>query len=330
MRILNNSEVYEALPMDQAISAMTDAFAAVSEGTCLLPHRMAIPLEDRGSTSLFMPAAAWRGGVETLGIKVVSIFANNADIGKAAIQGGVLALDPHSGEIVGLLEGGALTAIRTGAASGAATELLARPDSRVLAMIGTGVQAATQVEAVCTARPIETVWLYSLDPEQARTLADRLAGSGPIPTDVRVAPNAAEAIRNADVINTATAARRPVFDDIDVRPGIHINAVGAYTPEMCEIPTETILRARIVVDQREATWVEAGDLIQPHDQGLMGKDHVWAELGELANGSQTGRADDEQITLFKSVGIGAQDVFAAHVALRNAEAAGLGQVVDLT
>jgi ornithine cyclodeaminase len=315
--------------MDEAIAAMKVAFAAVSEGTHVMPQRQAVPLQDRGSVSFFMPAAAWRGGTEALGIKVVSVFPENPEKGKATIQGAVLVLDPTTGEILALLEGAALTAIRTGAASGAATDLLARPESKTLAMIGTGGQAPAQVEAVCTARSIETVWLYSLDPDQARSLTERLAGTGPIPSDMRVAASASEAIKDADVINTATIAREPVFADRDVKPGTHINAVGAFTPEMCEIPSESVIRARVVVDQREAAWVEAGDLIQPFDQGLIEKNHVWAELGELVNGARPGRADTDQITMFKSVGVGVQDVIAAHVALRNAETMELGKVVEL-
>jgi len=315
--------------MDQAIAAMKDAYAAVSEGTNVLPHRLVVSLEDRGSMSAFMPAAAWRGEVEALGVKVVSFFPKNSEVGKAAIQGAVLALDPTSGEILALMEGGALTAVRTGAGAGAATDLLARPDSRILAMIGTGGQAATQIEAVCTVRPIESVRLYSLDPDEGNALAQRIAGRGPIPNDVTVAATAADAVRNADIISTATVANEPVFADSDVEDGAHINAIGAWSPEMCEVPPETVVRARVVVDSHEAVLVEAGDLLQPLEKGLIDKDHFSTEIGQVIGGNAEGRSDDRQITVFKSVGVGAQDVIAAHIALQNAEATGIGQVVSL-
>jgi ornithine cyclodeaminase len=315
--------------MNQAIEAMKDAYAAVSEGTNVLPHRLVVSLEDRGSMSAFMPAAAWRGEVEALGVKVVSFFPKNAEVGKAAIQGGVLALDPTSGEIVALMEGGALTAVRTGAGAGAATDLLARPGSKVMAMIGTGGQAATQIEAACTVRSIETVRLFSLDPEQGAALAERIAGRGPIPADVEVVGSAAEAVAGADIISTATVANEPVFSDADVQDGAHINAIGAWSPAMCEVPPETVVRARVVVDSREAVLVEAGDLLQPMEKGLIGKDHFATEIGQVIGGSAEGRTGDEQVTVFKSVGVGAQDVIAAHIAMRNAEARGLGQQVEL-
>jgi ornithine cyclodeaminase len=329
MRILSAKDVYEALPMDQAIAAMKDAYAAVSEGTSVLPHRLVVSLEDRGSMSAFMPAAAWRGDVEALGVKVVSFFPKNAEVGKAAIQGAVLALDPTSGEIVALMEGGALTAIRTGAGAGAATDLLARPDSKIMAMIGTGGQAATQIEAVCTVRPIEAVRLFSLDPDEGRALAERIAGKGPIPNDVSVAATAADAVRGADIISTATVALEPVFSDADVKDGAHINAIGAWSPEMCEVPPETVVRARVVVDSREAVLVEAGDLLQPMEKGLIDKGHFATEIGQVIGGSAEGRTSDDQVTVFKSVGVGAQDVIAAHIAMQNAEAKGLGQQVEL-
>jgi ornithine cyclodeaminase len=329
MRILNAKEVYQALPMGQAIAAMKEAYAAVSEGTRVLPQRLVVSLEDRGSMSAFMPAAAWRGDVEALGVKVVSFFPGNAELGKAAIQGGVLALDPSSGEIVALMEGGALTAVRTGAGSGAATDLLARPDSKVLAMIGTGGQAATQVEAVCTVRPIQLVRLFSLDPDEAAALAERIAGTGSIPADVSVAVSAAEAVRGADIISTATVATEPVFSDADIKEGAHINAIGAWSPEMCELPPETVVRALVVVDSHEAVLAEAGDLLQPMERGLIQAEHFATEIGQVIGGAADGRTSSDQITVFKSVGVGAQDVIAAHIAMQNAEALGLGQRVEL-
>jgi ornithine cyclodeaminase len=260
---------------------------------------------------------------------VVSFFPKNAELGKAATQGAVLALDPGSGEILAVMEGGSLTAIRTGAGSGVATDLLARPDSRILAMIGTGGQAATQIEAVCTVRTIESVRLFSLDSSEAEALAKRIAGKGRVPEDVVVASSAAEAVSGADVICTATPSGEPVFSDEDVKDGAHINAIGAWTPEMCELPSETVARARVVVDSHEAVLIEAGDLLQPLERGLIDSDHFATEIGQVIAGGAAGRTDDQQITVFKSVGVGTQDVIAARIALQNAEARDLGQRVEL-
>jgi ornithine cyclodeaminase len=240
-----------------------------------------------------------------------------------------MALSPSTGEVLAILEGSALTAIRTGAASGAATDILARPDSRTLAMIGTGGQAATQIEAVCSVRPIEVVWLYSIDPEGMKSLAEGIAGKSPIPGDIRLAGDAQEAARDADVVCTATPAEAPVFADADIKPGTHINAIGAYTPQMCEVPSETVRRSHLIVDKEDAVLVEAGDIIQAIEKGAIGEDAIYAELGEVIDGSKEGRTSGDQVTLFKSVGVGVQDVFAAHSAIQRAERDNLGQKVDL-
>jgi len=225
------------------------------------------------------------------------------------------------------MDGTVLTAMRTGAASGAATDLLARRDARTAAIFGAGVQGRTQLEAVCAVRPIREAWVYDVGPERAAAYADEMSQRLSLP--VRVAESPAEAVRQADVICTATTSSSPVFDDADVRPGTHINAVGAYTPHMQEMPAETVLRARVVIDHREASLAEAGDLLIPLQQGVMTEDHIYAELGEVAAGHKPGRASPEEITLFKSVGVAVQDVAAAGAVLEAAQRLGLGTEVAL-
>lgn len=224
-----------------------------------------------------------------------------------------------------------LTAIRTGAASGAATDLLARPDSRVAAIFGAGVQARTQLEAICTVRPIRTVWIYDRIPERIETFVRELAGwlvRDPSPRIcVRVATSSQEAVADADVICTATTSSTPVFDDADLKPGVHINGIGAYTPAMTEVPSATVKRALAVVDSRDAALAEAGDLILPIQQGLITETHIHAELGELVLGRKQGRTGADHSTCFKSVGIAVQNALAASLAVKNAEASGLGQRV---
>jgi ornithine cyclodeaminase len=197
-----------------------------------------------------------------------------------------------------------------------------------LAVFGAGAQGRTQLEAVCTVRPIERVWIYDVDTARAEAMAAEMAGRGPIPQDVRVATSPREAVSEADVICTATTATQPVFADADLKPGVHINAIGAYTPDMVEVPPETVARALVVVDSREAALAEAGDLIQPLRAGLITPEHLAAELGEIVLGRKTGRRSAEQITLFKSVGVAVQDAVTAQVALENAQAQGLGQQVE--
>ncbi len=326
LRVLDAAAVRAALPMADAIAAMKQAFAAYSSGQAEVPLRTRLAMPQHDGLALFMPAAV-HGEHEALGLKAVTVYNANPQRGLPLIHAAVLVLEPTTGQVVGLLEGGTLTALRTGAASGAATDVLARADSRVLAVFGAGAQARTQIEAVCTVRPIERVWVYDLDRAKAQALAEEMAGQGPVPADVRVASSPAEALAQADVVCTATTSTTPVFPAEAVRPGTHINAIGAYTPDMAEIPAPVVARAYVVVDARDAAWAEAGDLIQAERQGFITRAHVAAELGEVLLGRAPARQDDAQITLFKSVGLAVQDAVAARVALQRAREMGLGQQV---
>ncbi|HID88469.1 MAG TPA: hypothetical protein EYP52_01970, partial [Anaerolineae bacterium] len=275
--------------------------------------------------TLFMPG--YLAEDDRMAVKIVSVFNDNPAKGLPLIHALVVVVDAETGAPTAVMDGTYLTALRTGAASGAATDLLAREDARVAAIFGAGVQGRTQLEAVCAVRPIETAWVYDVDPERAATYAKEMADRLGIP--IHVASTPAEAVRAADVICTATTAAAPVFDDADVRPGTHINAIGAYTPQMQEIPAETVVRAKVVIDHREASLAEAGDLIIPLQQGLIAEDHIWAELGEIAAGLKPGRTDPGEITLFKSVGVAVQDVAAAAAVLEAAKRLGLGVEVPL-
>jgi ornithine cyclodeaminase/alanine dehydrogenase-like protein (mu-crystallin family) len=327
MLILSASEVRQALPMDEAISAMKGAYAALSNGQAEVPLRSRLPVPAHGAVSLFMPVYLQDQGGEALAVKIVSLFPGNPGRGLPMIQSAVLVMEAETGRPLALLEGSSLTAIRTGAASGAATDLLARADSHTAAIFGAGVQGQTQLEAVCTVRPIQTAWVYDPEREKAESFVAGLAGKGLVPGDLRIAEDPRQAVAGADVICTATTSKNPVFEDRDLRPGVHLNAVGAYTPEMQEIPIETICRALVVVDSRAACLSEAGDLLQPIRQGRIGEGHIQAELGEIVQGKHPGRTTELQVTLFKSVGVAVQDAAAARLALRRAADLGLGQSV---
>ena len=329
MLVLTAADVRKALPMRAAIAAVEEAYRAISAGEAEVPLRLSLPVKPHEGVSLFMPAYVHAEGEEALTVKVVSVFPRNPARGLPTIFAAVLVLEADTGRPLALLEGGTLTALRTGAASGAATKALARPESRVLAVFGAGTQGRTQAEAVCTVRPIERVWVYDVRREQAEAFAAEMAGWGPLPQDVRVATTPEEAVREADVICTATIATSPVFPDAALKPGVHINGIGAYTPEMAEVPPETVARALVVVDSREAALAEAGDLIQPIHAGRITPEHIHAELGEILLGRKTGRTSPEQVTFFKSVGVAVQDAMAAQAVLRRAQAEGLGQKVSL-
>lgn len=327
MIVLTASDVRRTLPMKETITAMKLAYAALSDGRAQVPLRARLPVSPHQGVSLFMPAFVQDEEGESLAVKVVSIFPKNEHRDLPIIHAAVLVLEANTGRVMALLEGGTLTAIRTGAASGAATDVLARPDAEVAAIFGAGVQGRTQLEAVCAVRPIQTVWVLDPSSERVEAFIRDLAGKSSIPSDLRAASTPAEAVREADVICTATTSSTPVLDDLDLKPGVHINGIGSYTPEMQEIPAKTIARALVVVDSRSAVLTEAGDLIQPIRQGIITESHIHAELGEIILGRKPGRTDEAQITCFKSVGVAVQDANAARLALQNALKMGLGQRV---
>lgn len=328
MLILTAEEVRKALPMNQAIEAMKNAYAALSDGTAEVPLRTRLSIPSREALSLFMPAYVHSAAGQALAIKVVSLFPTNPARGLAYIQAAVLVFDPETGRAIALLEGGSLTAIRTGAAGGAAIDLLSRPDCKVAAIFGAGAQGRTQLEAACTARRIETAFIFDADVAKAQAFAEEMAGKNGITQDVRVASKAKEAVEHADIICTATTSRTPVFDDRDLKAGTHISAVGSYTPEMQEVPAETLQRAKIFVDSQSASLEEAGDLLQPMQAGLFDESHICGELGEVVLGRIPGRQSQEEITYFKSVGIAVQDAMAAQVALSNAHSMNIGTEVE--
>lgn len=322
LRILSAADVRAALPMPAAIAAMREAFGQLARGEAEMPPREAVSTS-RGVT-LFMPGYLARTG--GLAQKIVSVYPGNADAGLPVLSGLVIVLDAETGMPRAILEGGALTALRTGAAAGLATELLARPESRVMTLFGAGGQAYDQVAAVRAVRSLAEVRIVSRHGVRCAALAERLRAEGIHATAVR---DGSQALRGADVITCATDSRAPLFHDEDVPPGVHINAIGAYTPEMQEIPPATVARARVVIDQMEAAMSEAGDLLIPLAAGLIEPRHFATTLGEVVLGRLVGRRSAEEITLFKSVGVAVQDVAAASSALTRAEAVGVGQVVEM-
>lgn len=317
-----------AVTMAQAIETVKAAFAQLSRGHARVPIRtqLGVPLHD--GVTLFMPA--YLEETDELGMKMVSVFSGNIEAGLPRINAMVTLVDAETGLPTAIIDGTYLTALRTGAASGAATDLLARRDARSVAVLGTGVQGRTQLQAVCTVRPIERVFVYDTRVSSAEKFRDEMVGAGPpIPPTIQISQTARGAVSTADVICTATTSTTPVFRDSDVKPGAHINAIGSFTPQMQEIPAETVARSLLVVDSREAVWAEAGDLIIAKKQGLITTDSVHAEIGEIVAGTRPGRSEDDQVTLFKSVGNAVQDVSVAARVLKEAKRKGLAMEVEL-
>jgi ornithine cyclodeaminase len=328
LQVISRDGVEMAVTMAQAIETVKAAFAQLSRGHARVPIRtqLGVPLHD--GVTLFMPA--YLEETDELGMKMVSVFSGNIEAGLPRINAMVTLVDAETGLPTAIIDGTYLTALRTGAASGAATDLLARRDARSVAVLGTGVQGRTQLEAVCTVRPIERVFVYDTRVSSAERFRDEMAEEGPpIPAAIEICETARGAVSTADVICTATTSTTPVFRDADVKRGAHINAIGSFTPQMQEIPAETVARALLVVDSREAVWAEAGDLIVARKQGLITNDSVHAEIGEIVAGTRPGRSDDDQVTLFKSVGNAVQDVSVAARVLKEAKRKGLAMEVEL-
>ena len=328
LRILSADDVRRAVTMAEAIEAVRGAYIQLSAGEAVVPLRTPVPVAKRDGVTLFMPAYLSRS--DALGAKIVSVFPGNPALELPLIHAVVIMVDAETGIPTAIMDGTHLTALRTGAASGVATDLLARRDARVAAIFGAGAQARTQLEAVCTVRAIEKVWVYDVVPGAAETYVHYMKQRGhPIPADISVAGSPGQAVRDADVICTATTSSAPVFDDADLKPGVHINGIGAYTPEMQEIPPQTVARAKVVVDSRLASLAEAGDLIRPMQQGLITADSIHGEIGEVAAGKIPGRQSSNEVTFFKSVGVAVQDVSVAQRILRKAVESNLGIEVDL-
>ena len=271
-------------------------------------------------------------------MKIVSVIGDNPRRGLPRIIATVLVINPETGEPIAVIEGTTVTAIRTAAASAAATDALARPDAQTLAVIGAGVQAREHIAAIHCVRDIRQTYLVARDRAQAERLIERLvedlsAGDPAILDitirDITICETADEAVAQADIVCTVTTSAEPVFSADAIRPGTHINAVGSYQPHTVEIPGETVKAARVFVDHRPSALEEAGDLIVPLESGLIDASHILGEVGEVLSGRIAGRRSAADITLFKSVGCAAEDCLAASEVLARAKALGIGEEIIL-
>ena len=316
--ILSASDVRAALPMPKAIDAMRHAYSQLSAGKAIAPPRQHIST-DKGVTLIMSAHLPERS---EFGIKVVSVYDDNPSLNLSRITATVLVLDPATGTPKAFMDGASLTAIRTGAGGGVAADLLARKDAKTVGLFGAGVQARAQLQAVLAVRDITSVNLISRTQTSARQLATEISEWTAAP-EVNLVSTPQQVVADADIVICATTSATPLFDGHALQSGTHITAVGTFVPEKREVDTTTIKRAdRIVVDSREACLAEAGDLIVPNAR-------IDAEIGEIVNGDKPGRQSDDEITLFKSVGVAVQDAVAAAVVLAAVETNGLGTLVDM-
>ena len=327
MLILTANDIRKALPIKTAITGMKSAYAAFCEGSAQVPLRMQLPVTAHDGNCIVMPSLVSDGINDALAVKTVSVFPNNPEKNLPTIHATVLVLEVNSGRPVAMLEGGSLTAIRTGAASGAATDLLARSDSKTAAIFGAGVQAHTQLEAICAVRQIEEVWIYDIDIGQVNAFIEHVKLTRHQFPTIKIAISPEEAIESADIICTATTSKYPVFPDKAIKSGTHINAVGAFTLDMAKIPFETLARSRVYVDSTAAVLAESGEILNAINLKKLFPDEL-TEIGDLVLGKTSGRKSSEEITVFKSVGIAVQDAIAARLAIKNAINIGIGQMVE--
>ncbi len=323
--LLGEADVRRALAMADLIPAMQDALVRFSRREVVQPVRHTLKIEPAGGYYSTMPAHLRdeRGGA--LGMKSVSFFPSNA--GRLPThQATVLLLDTRTGELLAILDGRVITEMRTAAVTAVSVALLARPGARRLAILGSGVQARSHLEAIALARDLETVRVWSRTPEHAARFVKE-AASG-VPFRLEVAPRVRDAMKGADIVVAVTAAREPITEPGWIEPGMHLAAVGSSSPDMRELDAATVARCRVFVDSRAAADAEAGDLIMARAEGAMGADHVVAELGEVAAGAP-GRRSDDEVTLFKSLGLAVEDVVAARLAVERARKLGLGAEVSL-
>ena len=324
MLLLSREDIKKVFTIKDAIEADKKAFRYVVEGKCEIPLRTNIQAPKYDGCFLFMPA--YLEEMDTASLKIINIFPHNIDNGIPSSPAQVLLIDGKTGLVTAVLDGTYVTQLRTGAASGAAFDVLAKKDCRIGALIGTGGQAPTQLEAMLAARTLQEVRVYDMNPERtkvfAETMQEELKDYG-----ARIVPAASsdEAIDDADLIITVTPSSKPVFDGTKVKAGATISCVGAYQHHMQEMDPAILPRAsKIYFDSREAVLSESGDILIPLEEGIITEKDFTGDLGDVLLGKVVGRENDDEIIVFETVGVAAQDLVAAKEIYEKAVKAGVG------
>jgi ornithine cyclodeaminase/alanine dehydrogenase-like protein (mu-crystallin family) len=317
--VLNQSEVEHLLDMEGCIEAMAGILEALARGELFQPLRsIAFPPGESSGIGL-MPAHR-SGSAAAYALKTICLFPDNPTRGLDAHQGTVTLFSGETGEVRALMNASAITAIRTAAVSAVATRLLAREDASELAIIGSGVQGRSHIEAMRAVKPWERIRIASRTHEHAQALAEQ-AGTEAV-------ESVEEAVRGADVVVTATNSSEPVLRHEWLKPGAHVNAVGSSIKTARELDTATIVASSLFVDRRESTVNEAGDYLVPFQEGAIGPEHVKAEIGEILTGAHPGRTTPDELTVFKSLGLAVEDLAAAEYVVRRAQETGTGTTVE--
>lgn len=325
VRILNQTQVEALLPMTECIEVMDAALRTLGTGGATLPLRTVLRLP--GGRGVFGVMPAHLAEPAALGLKAIAVFPGNEGTTLDSHQGLVVLFSPETGAPISIMDASSITAIRTAAVSAVATRALSRLDAGDLAILGSGVQARSHLEAMGSVRTLRRVRAWSPHRERlasfTRWARERL--------DRRIEPcgSAEEAVRGADLVCTTTGSTTPVVASAWVAAGAHINAVGSSIPTARELDSATVARARLVVDRKESALNEAGDFLIPRNEGVITDAHIAGELSEVLLGTVAGRTTPEEITVFKSLGLAIEDLAAAHHVLRKAEAAAVGLVTEL-
>jgi len=305
---VNKEKIASLLPMEECIGVMEKMFRSLAAGECLQPLRNIMWLPDRSGVLGMMPGHAATLGV--MGIKVITVFHANSEAGLPSHQGIVILFDAKHGQPLMLFDALEITAIRTAAASAVATKVLSREKSSTLAIIGSGEQAKRHIEAMLLVRNIKQINLWSRNEKNAKQFVNELSGEYNLP--VHIKKNVQQAVDHADIICTVTSSKEPVLMGEWIAGGTHINAVGSSTAAARELDTAAIIKSKLFADCYESLFNEAGDFLIPKKEGAITDDHVKAEIGEVLSGTKKGRVNDEEITVFKSLGIAAEDIFSAY------------------
>ena len=324
IRFLTATDVKKALPMSQAIKVMKQAFVLLSENKAVIPQRIHLSVPEHKGDVLIMPI--YLPNLERIGLKAITLFDENPKKELPLIHALITVFDATNGRPLAIMDGSYLTALRTGAGSGVATSLLSREDSQVAAIFGAGEQGRTQLEAICAVRPIRKALIFDTNKTKAKQFAIEMSNQLSILVDI-AATNSD--LKEADIICTATNSAEPVFSDSNIKPGVHINSIGSYKPNKREVPSETIQKAKVVVDHKESCLTEAGDLLIPIKEGIISEDHIIAEIGEIITSKKQIRKRGEEITFFKSVGNAIQDLTAANEVIKTANNLNIGQILRL-
>jgi ornithine cyclodeaminase len=312
--------------MDECIVAMQRALGALATGLAHNPLRTVIRAPQASGFLGLMPCYV-AGEEPAYGLKAVCVFPQNTALGKDGHQGSVMLFSAQTGELTAMMNASAITAIRTAGVSGVATRYLARENAGDLAILGSGIQARSHLSAMASARTLRRCRVASRDPARARRFAAEMQPAYPFP--IEAVGSVEDAVRDADLIVTATTAQKPILERAWIAPGTHLNVVGSSISTTREVDTVTMAAASLFVDRRESTLNEAGDYLFAMKEGAIGPEHIRAEIGEVVTGTHPGRTSAEEITLFKSLGLAVEDLVAAQHVVKRAKERMLGQWVEL-